>query len=42
MLRVFQKDCKITVVEYGGSSQNLMSLKDLRFYISKTLGYFFK
>lgn len=42
MPEVFQKNCKITLVEYGGDGHGMLSMKDLRSYISNTLRRFIK
>lgn len=42
MPQVFKKNCKISIIEYGESSHNVMSMKDLIHSISSTFKAFFK
>ena len=37
MPMVFKKDCKMTVIEYGGIQSGLMSLEDIHQHVSKVL-----
>ena len=37
MPKIFEKDCKFTVIEYGSEATGLVSMDDIKTAVSKTL-----